>query len=121
MTVPVVSEDLPLSTAGSSALRWVEVVDGAPAVLEVPTDHARRRDLGADVATENFALTAEIAARVRATADRKGASPAGVLFCAWAAIVSRASDQRDIVFGDVSNGATAIRLRSTFESTGFAR
>ena len=110
MTVPVVSETVPLSSAASGALRWVEVVDGAPAVLEVPTDHPRRRDLGSEVALEAFCLSPALIEHVRTIAETVGSSPTDVLVSVWAALVARTSDQRDVVLGDVSGAAGAVRL-----------
>lgn len=93
------------------ALRWAEVVNGAPAVLEVPTDQLRRRDIGEEVATEMIPLDASISERLRTGAVALGTSPAEVLTCIWAAYVARVSDQHEVVLGDVSNGADAVQLR----------
>ncbi|MET3498395.1 amino acid adenylation domain-containing protein, partial [Variovorax boronicumulans] len=78
---------------------WREHLQGAPALLELPTDHPRSgvQDYsGTSVAIEIDEVTSQ---GLRALAARHGATLHMVLLAAWGALLSRLSGQSDVVVG----------------------
>ena len=78
---------------------WKTRLAGAPALLELPTDHPRppvRSDRGA---TLSFTLPAGTAPRVDELARREEATPFMVLLAAFQVLLSRWSGQDDVVVG----------------------
>ncbi|NHZ33324.1 non-ribosomal peptide synthetase, partial [Massilia rubra] len=78
---------------------WSAHLAGAPALLELPTDHprpARQSHAGASVA---FALPAALTAQLQALGQRHGATLFMVLLGAWSVLMSRLSGQDDVVIG----------------------
>jgi len=78
---------------------WKERLDGAPALLELPTDRPRpavRTDHGATLA---FELGGDVAPRVAALARSEDATPFMVLLAAWQALLARWSGADDVVVG----------------------
>ncbi|NHZ35817.1 non-ribosomal peptide synthetase, partial [Massilia rubra] len=78
---------------------WSAHLAGAPALLELPTDHprpARQSHTGASVA---FALPAALTAQLQALGQRHGATLFMVLLGAWSVLMSRLSGQDDVVIG----------------------
>ncbi|NHZ38506.1 non-ribosomal peptide synthetase, partial [Massilia rubra] len=78
---------------------WSAHLAGAPALLELPTDHprpARQSHAGASVA---FTLPAALTAQLQALGQRHGATLFMVLLGAWSVLMSRLSGQDDVVIG----------------------
>jgi amino acid adenylation domain-containing protein len=78
---------------------WRGQLKGAPAVLELPTDHARgavQRHRGGRHA---FVLSAELSAGLRELSRREGVTLFMVLLAAWQLLLSRYSGQDDVVVG----------------------
>ena len=92
------------------AFRWADLLDGAPAVLEVPSDHPRPRDLVAVTNAERMLLGDGPGIAIGRCADAAGVSADDVLVCLWAALMARYTEQSDIVIGDLSGGPNAVRL-----------
>ncbi|HEU0052259.1 MAG TPA: condensation domain-containing protein, partial [Longimicrobium sp.] len=78
---------------------WKSTLDGAPGLLELPSDHPRpaRRDYtGASV---GFELDPELSAGLRALAQRHGATLHMTLLAAWATVLGRLAGRDDVVIG----------------------
>jgi amino acid adenylation domain-containing protein len=78
---------------------WSGRLEGAPPLLELPTDRprpARPDGRGAAVRVE---LPAELSERVRAWARKRGATPFMALLAAWQALLARWSGLDDVVVG----------------------
>ncbi|WP_445234360.1 amino acid adenylation domain-containing protein, partial [Duganella rhizosphaerae] len=78
---------------------WRAHLDGAPAMLELPTDRPRpalHSHAGAGIA---LTIPAALAAGLRALAARHGATLFMTLLAGWAALLSRLSGQDDVVVG----------------------
>ena len=91
---------------------WRERLEGAPPVLELPTDHARPAMPGPRAGHVFRALPPETAEGVRALARREGATPYMVLLAALDLLLARWSGQEDVVVG------TPIANRTRRETEG---
>ncbi|HEX7242294.1 MAG TPA: amino acid adenylation domain-containing protein, partial [Longimicrobiaceae bacterium] len=78
---------------------WRERLAGAPAVLEIPTDHPRRAAPGSRGASVFRPLPAEHAERLRALARSEGATPFMVLLAALDVLLARWSGEDEVVVG----------------------
>ncbi|WP_040072020.1 condensation domain-containing protein, partial [Pseudomonas batumici] len=78
---------------------WSEHLGGAPGLLELPTDHPRpqvQSYLGATLALE---LPAGLSARLRQFSQQQGLTPFMTLLGAWSILLSRLSNQPEVVIG----------------------
>src|ERR1051325_7565776 len=90
---------------------WREQLVGAPAVLELPTDHPRpmqQRHRGAHL---SFQLSADLTAELKQCSQREGVTLFMTLLGAWQLLLARYSNQRDVVIGS----PVANRTRSEVE------
>ncbi len=78
---------------------WKERLQGAPALLELPTDRPRPAVRTHRGATHRFTLDAPLVAELRALAQREGSSLYMVLLAAWGVLLSRYAGQDDVVVG----------------------
>ncbi|MEW5930904.1 MAG: amino acid adenylation domain-containing protein, partial [Gemmatimonadota bacterium] len=78
---------------------WRERLEGAPPLLEVPTDRPRRAGQSPLAASHPFALSSELSQRLRELARREGATLFMTLLAGWQALLSRYSGQDDVVVG----------------------
>ncbi|MFD5432631.1 amino acid adenylation domain-containing protein [Kitasatospora sp. NPDC127067] len=78
---------------------WKQQLDGAPALLELPTDRPRPAERGAAGRTEEFGLAPGTAARVRALAEAEGVTPFTVQLAAFALLLNRWTGADDLVVG----------------------
>ena len=89
---------------------WKQTLAGAPALLDLPADHARpaQKDYAGSFA--RLALDAQLTAGLRDLSRRHGATLYMVLLAGWAALLSRLSGQQDIVTGTpvANRGRTEI-------------
>jgi len=85
---------------------WRERMAGAPALLELPTDHPRPAARTEGGAWEPAELSADLAARVGALARREGATPYMVLMAAFQVLLSRHAAADDVVVGSPVAGRT---------------
>ncbi|HEU0052552.1 MAG TPA: condensation domain-containing protein, partial [Longimicrobium sp.] len=78
---------------------WRETLEGAPELLELPTDHARpaRQDFSGGLI--EFGLDEGLTAGLKALGQRHGATLFMTLLAGWAAVLSRLSGQDDVVIG----------------------
>ena len=84
---------------------WHGALDGAPALLELPTDRPRTV-MSRRGAEHSFILLPELAESVRALGRRTGATLFMALLAAWDAVLARWSGQDDVVVGTPVAGRT---------------
>ncbi|MFF6816083.1 amino acid adenylation domain-containing protein [Streptomyces sp. NPDC012403] len=98
--------------AGQEAY-WRRALDGAPPLLDLPTDRPRPPEQDFAGGRVEFALDAGTTAALRALARRHGATLFVAVLTGWAALLSRLTGESDIVVGSpVANrrGPGAARL-----------
>jgi amino acid adenylation domain-containing protein len=78
---------------------WRERLAGAPAVLELPTDHPRRHMASPRGDAVTFQVTESAAARFQALAQAAGATPFMALLSLFAVLLFRYTEQQDLVVG----------------------
>src|SRR5450631_1192201 len=78
---------------------WRAHLAGAPALLELPTDRPRPTVLSYSGGSVGLTLAPELTAELRRLSQRHGATLFMTLFAGWAALLSRLSEQSDIVIG----------------------
>lgn len=83
---------------------WKETLAGAPAVLDLPTDHPRPAIQDFMGASVEFELTAELTARINGLASEFQTTPFVILMAAEVVLLSRSSRQKDVVLGTASAG-----------------
>jgi amino acid adenylation domain-containing protein/thioester reductase-like protein len=79
---------------------WRDELDGAPELIDLPTDRPRPPVATRNLGTHSFELPAaarEAVARLR----RRGYTPYQILVTAWSMVLARTSGQSDIVVGSV--------------------
>jgi amino acid adenylation domain-containing protein len=91
---------------------WKEVLHGAPALIELPTDHARPAHQDYRGGIEELALEHGLTAKLRDLSWRHQATLYMTLLAGWAALLSRLSGQTDVVIG------TAVSNRERSETEG---
>ena len=96
---------------GEQLAFWKEYLSGAPALLELPTDHPRPALQSYRGALIGVELDAALARQLRALGQRHGATLFMVLQLGWAILMSRLSGQEDVVLGT----PVANRRRSELE------
>ncbi|HEV3051653.1 MAG TPA: amino acid adenylation domain-containing protein, partial [Longimicrobium sp.] len=85
---------------------WRRALDGAPALLELPTDRPRPPVESHRGASERLVVPSELTAEVNALARREGATLFMVLLSALDVVLSRWSGQQDVVVGTPIAGRT---------------
>jgi amino acid adenylation domain-containing protein len=83
---------------------WRTALAGAPPALELPTDRPRPRRQSFRGATATFAVSAEVAAGVKALTRACDATTFSTLLAAFALALHRATGERDLVVGAPSAG-----------------
>jgi amino acid adenylation domain-containing protein len=78
---------------------WRERLDGAPALLELPTDHPRPASQSYRGALEPLRLPSALAERLRALGRGEGATLYMVMLAAFQMLLSKYSGSRDVVVG----------------------
>ncbi|HEX8272115.1 MAG TPA: condensation domain-containing protein, partial [Longimicrobiaceae bacterium] len=89
---------------------WRERLDGAPALLELPTDRPRRAARGRRGARVEVAVPADAAAGLRALARAEGSTPFMALLAGFQLLLSRWAGQDDVVVGTPIAGRTHREL-----------
>src|SRR5689334_18531349 len=90
---------------------WRKQLDGAPAVLELPTDHPRSTQQSEREASLRMQLSAEVTAGLKQLNQREGVTLFMTLLAAWQLLLARYSRQSDVVVGT----PVANRTRSEVE------
>ncbi|HEY6927009.1 MAG TPA: amino acid adenylation domain-containing protein, partial [Steroidobacteraceae bacterium] len=78
---------------------WRNHLAGAPALLELPTDHPRPAVQSFAGASIPVLLPAELTAALRALSQRHGTTLFMTLLAAWSILLARLSGQNDLVIG----------------------
>ncbi|HEX8272004.1 MAG TPA: non-ribosomal peptide synthase/polyketide synthase, partial [Longimicrobiaceae bacterium] len=89
---------------------WRERLDGAPPLLELPTDHPRRGAPGATETGRPFALSPELTRGLRELGRRENATLFMTLLAAWQTLLGRWAGQDDVVVGSAIAGRTRAEL-----------
>ncbi|RKG95356.1 non-ribosomal peptide synthetase, partial [Corallococcus carmarthensis] len=85
---------------------WKQQLAGAPATLELPTDHPRPAIQSHAGATHSVQIPQATSDALKALAQREGATPFMVLLAAFQVLLSRYSAQDDITVGSPIAGRT---------------
>ncbi len=88
---------------------WREHLHGAPALLELPTDHPRPalQDYRGD--SVECVIDADLTAALRAVSQRHGTTVFMTVLAGWAVLLSRLSGQDQVVIGaPVANRTSGI-------------
>ncbi|HET8774396.1 MAG TPA: amino acid adenylation domain-containing protein, partial [Thermoanaerobaculia bacterium] len=78
---------------------WKEHLAGAPALLELPTDHPRPVRQSYAGASVPLVLSPELTAGLRELSQRHGVTMFMTMLSAWGVLLSRLSGQTDVVIG----------------------
>ncbi len=78
---------------------WRAQLEGAPTLLEMPTDRPRPAVPGDAAAYHGFSLGRAISAALQALARREGATPFMTLLAAWQLLLARYAGQDDVLVG----------------------
>ncbi|HEX7243137.1 MAG TPA: amino acid adenylation domain-containing protein, partial [Longimicrobiaceae bacterium] len=89
---------------------WKEKLDGAPPLLEVPTDRPRVPGQSARGGTHPFTLSAEAARGLRALSRREGTTLFMTVLAAWQALLARYAGSADVVVGTPIAGRTRAEV-----------
>ncbi|NBD14559.1 condensation domain-containing protein, partial [Corallococcus silvisoli] len=85
---------------------WKQQLSGAPAALELPTDHRRPPVQSHRGAKVDVRVSARVSDALKALAQREGATPFMALLAAFQVLLSRYSAQDDISVGSPIAGRT---------------
>jgi hypothetical protein len=86
---------------GEQAEYWEKTLAGAPALLELPTDHARPAEQDYAGGVAKFELDEQLTRKLRELSKRHGVTLYMTLLACWGALLARLSGQDDIVIGTV--------------------
>ncbi|MBB1062193.1 condensation domain-containing protein, partial [Marilutibacter spongiae] len=78
---------------------WRQALEGAPGLLELPTDHARPTRQSHAGATLAFRIEPSVAGALRRLGQRHGTTLFMTLLAGWSALLSRLSGQDEVVVG----------------------
>ncbi|WP_337459730.1 condensation domain-containing protein, partial [Pseudomonas asplenii] len=78
---------------------WSEHLAGAPGLLELPTDRPRPQVQSYRGATLALELPAQLSTRLRQFSQQQGLTPFMTLLAAWSILLSRLSNQTEVVVG----------------------
>ncbi|UUQ64831.1 amino acid adenylation domain-containing protein [Pseudomonas fuscovaginae UPB0736] len=78
---------------------WSEHLAGAPGLLELPTDRPRPQVQSYRGATLALELPAQLSTRLRQFSQQQGLTPFMTLLAAWSILLSRLSNQSEVVVG----------------------
>jgi amino acid adenylation domain-containing protein len=91
---------------------WKRALQGAPAFLELPTDHARPAQQDYRGGIEELVLEHELTAGLKDLSWRQGTTLYMTLLAGWAALLARLSGQTEVVLG------TSVANRGRAETEG---
>ncbi len=94
------------------AAYWRQALDGAPALLMLPSDRPRPPQQDFSGASLAIHLDERLGADLRALAQRHGATLYMVLMTAWAALLARLSGQPEVVIGSPVAGRGRAELEA---------
>ena len=85
---------------------WKGQLQGAPAVLELPTDRPRPAARSYEGAVEKFSLPEELSGKLKELSQREGVTLFMTLLAAFQVLLARYSGQKDVVVGTPIAGRT---------------
>ncbi|MCK6548886.1 amino acid adenylation domain-containing protein, partial [Myxococcota bacterium] len=88
--------------------RWVEALEGAPRVLELPFDHPRPAIQRFHGRTVRFRVDPDVSARLATLSQRTGSTTFMTLMSAFAVLLSRLSGQRDLLIGSPISNRSSV-------------
>lgn len=89
---------------------WKRQLEGAPSLLELPTDYPRPAAQGFNGATETRLFSGELLQKAKALSQREGTTTFMTLLAAFQALLSRYTRQDEIVVGTPIAGRTRSEL-----------
>ncbi len=89
---------------------WQEQLQGAPELLELPTDFARPVQADLRGGAVPVSLSAELSRALRSLSQAQGCTLHQTLMAAWAVVLAKLSGQRDIVIGTPSANRDQAQL-----------
>src|SRR6185369_8372541 len=89
---------------------WKDRLQGAPAVLELPTDHARPAVQSYRGEVEQFELPAELSQELQQLAQRENVTMFMIMLAAFQVLLSRYSGQKEVVVGTPIAGRTRAEV-----------
>ncbi|SHM69443.1 amino acid adenylation domain-containing protein [Duganella sacchari] len=90
--------------------QWVQQLQGAPALLSLPTDRPRPPMQDYRGANVEINLDAELTQGLKALSQRHGTTMYMTLVAAWAAVLSRLSGQEQVVIGSSHAGRSRVEV-----------
>ena len=84
---------------GQQGEYWKKALQGAPAMIELPADHARLAEQDYRGGIEELVLEQALTAGLKELSRRQGTTLYMTLLAGWAALLSRLSGQTDVVIG----------------------
>jgi amino acid adenylation domain-containing protein len=93
---------------------WKEQMEGAPVVLELPTDRPRPATQDYTGATFSARMGKDLTESIQALARHEGATPFMVLLAAFDVLLARYTGQNDVVVGTPIAGRTRPELEPIF-------
>lgn len=94
------------------AAYWRQQLDGAPTLLELPTDRPRPERQSFEGAFFPFALDRDTTRELRKLGQKHGATLFMTVLAAWAVVLSRLSGQREVLIGTPTAGRGRQELES---------
>ena len=99
------------SESGPQLAYWRKQLAGALPALDLPTDRPRPPVFSFCGATADFTIPSELAAEIRSTALREGATPFAFMLTVLKTLLFRYTSQQDLLVGTLADG----RRRAEFE------
>ncbi len=87
---------------------WRDALDGAPPLLDLPTDRPRVADGSPRGAVRSFAIPARVAEGLRELSRREGATLFMTVLAGWQALLRAYSGQEDVVVGTTVAGRARV-------------
>ncbi|MFC7519117.1 condensation domain-containing protein, partial [Herbaspirillum sp. GCM10030257] len=94
----------------AQATYWQQTLAGAPALLELPTDHARSAVQNLDGATVPLQFDAALTQGLKDLSRRHGTTLFMTILAGWASVLARLSGQDDLVIGTPVAGRTRAEV-----------
>ena len=91
---------------------WKRQLDGAPQVMELPSDRPRGASLNRSGTTQSFRLAAEVSEGLRSLAQREGVTLFMVLLAAFKTLLHRYAGVTDVVIGVPIAGRNRAEIES---------
>jgi amino acid adenylation domain-containing protein len=101
------------NTSATDVDFWRDYVAGAPALLELPRDHPRPAQRTFRAASQAFALSEELTARLRELGQQEQATLATTFGAAFATLLYRYTGQEDLLVGLAQSGHEQGQWRRT--------